>query len=166
MVEERLEFVRIGLRKRDVSTTLRLRWDRSSVTCRTVVEALPLEDQVWHCRYSNNGVYMLLPLEATFGADPPREWTCAYPGPGDLLFLLDPPGPLAKDTGADGKPARMTGLPFFYERGNTLYGPHGPVIGNIFATATSIEEIERFAEACTDVWFRGAVGETLYVEAA
>ena len=60
----------------------------------------------------------------------------------------------------------MTGLPFFYERGNTLYGPHGPVMGNIFATATSIEEIERFAEACTDVWFQGAVGETLYVEAA
>ena len=40
------------------------------------------------------------------------------------------------------------------------------VTGNISATATSIEEIERFAEACTDVWFRGAVGETLYVEAA
>ena len=59
----------------------------------------------------------------------------------------------------------MTGLPFFYERGNTLYGPHGPVIGNIFATATSIEEIERFAEAGDDVWFRGAEGETLYVEA-
>ncbi len=165
MAEERLEFVRVGLRKREVSTTLRLRWDRSPMTCRTVVEALPLEDQVWHCRYSNYGVYMLLPLEPTFGADPPREWTCAYPGPGDLLFLLDPPGPLAKDCGPDGKPARMTGLPFFYERGNTLYGPHGPVIGNIFATATSIEEIERFAEAGDDVWFRGAEGEILYVEA-
>ena len=166
MAATRLEFLRVGLRKREVSTTLRLRWDRSPETCRAVAGALPLEDQVWHCRYSNYGVYMLLPLEATFGADPPREWTCAYPGPGDLLFLLDPPGPLAKNSGADGKPARMTGLPIFYDRGNTLYGPHGPVLGNIFATATSIEEIERFAVACNDVWFHGAAGETLYVEAA
>ena len=45
----------------------------------------------------------------------------------ELLFLLDPPGPLAKDSGADGKPARMTGLPIFYDRGNTLYGPQSVV---------------------------------------
>ncbi len=60
----------------------------------------------------------------------------------------------------------MTGLPFFYERGNTLYGPHGPVLGNVFATATSIDEVEAMAEAGADVWFRGAEGESMFVEAA
>ena len=166
MSAQRIEFVRLGLRARGASTRLRLRWDRSPATCETVVAALPLEDQVFHCRYSNNGFYMLLPLGPTFGADPPREWSCAYPGPGDLLFLLDPPGPLAKESDAEGRPARMTGLPFFYERGNTLYGPHGPVVGNIFATATSIDEVEAMAEAGADVWFRGAAGESMYIEAA
>ncbi len=166
MSDERLEFVRVGLHKRDAGTKLKLRWDRSPATCQAVVAALSLEDQVWHCRYSNNGIYMLLPVTATFGEDPPAEWTCAYPGPGDLLYLLDPPGPLAKESGADGRPERMTGLPFFYERGNTLYGPYGAVMGNIFATATSLDEVERFAEACTDVWFRGAEGESMYIEPA
>ena len=65
--DERLEFARVGLRKRAGGTRLRLRWDRSPATCRTVVEAPPLEDQVWHCRGSDYGVYMPLPLEPTFG---------------------------------------------------------------------------------------------------
>ena len=86
MSAQRIELVRLGLRARGASTRPRPRWDRSPATCETVVAALTLEDQVVHCRYSNHGFYMLLPLGPTFGADSPREWSCAYPGPGDLWF--------------------------------------------------------------------------------
>jgi hypothetical protein len=57
-------------------------------------------------------------------------------------------------------------IAYFYDRGNTLVVPTGIALGNIFATAVSVEDIERMAKACLDVWFRGADGESLYVEAA
>lgn len=57
-------------------------------------------------------------------------------------------------------------IAYFYDRGNNLAGPTGTALGNIFATAIDIESVEAMAQACSDVWFSGAVGERLYVEAA
>ena len=59
----------------------------------------------------------------------------------------------------------LVDVAYFYERGNNLIGPTGAALGNIFATAASIESMEAFAAACSDVWFAGAVGEKMYVEA-
>jgi len=45
-------------------------------------------------------------------------------------------------------------------------GPGGPGLGNIIATGITFEEIERFAEACQDMWVHGFAGERFYVEKA
>ena len=54
----------------------------------------------------------------------------------------------------------MTDLALFYGRNNFLFsGATGPVPFNIFATV--IENLAEMAEACNDVWYRGAEGERL-----
>jgi len=55
---------------------------------------------------------------------------------------------------------------FFYDRGNSLAGPTGTALGNIFATAITFDDVDQMAKACADVWFSGAVGEKFFVEAA
>ena len=158
-----LEFVRVGLRKRGISVRLRMRWDRSPWTCGAIAERLPIEGQVWHAKYANNEVYTLVPViaEAYRG-----EWRCLYPGPGDLMYLpIDsgffmPPGAPAMDQSKG-----LIDIAYFYERGNNLAGPTGTALGNIFATATSVDELEKMASACSDIWFSGAVAEKLFVEA-
>lgn len=160
----KLEFVRVGLRKRGISTKLRLRWDRSPRTCEAVASRLPIADQVWHAKYANNEIYTLVPM---FGQPPLGEWRCLYPGPGDLMYIpiesgfFLPPGSPPMDTSRG-----LIDIAYFYERGNNLIGPGGVALGNIFATAVSIEELDKMAAACSDVWFAGAVGEQMYVEAA
>lgn len=161
--EHEVEFVRVGLRERDVSTRLRLRWDRSPRTCAEIARILPIEGQAWHAKYANNEVYTLLPM---FGEDPGGEWRVLYPGPGDLMYIpieagfFLPPGAPEMDVSRG-----LVDIAYFYERSNSLIGPTGIAYGNIFATATSIEELEVMAAACADVWFNGAAGERLYVEA-
>ena len=83
MADTTPQFIRLGLRKRDCSTRLRMRWDRSPETCATVARILPVEDQVYHAKFANNEIYNLVPLPKPA---PPQEWACVYPGPGDLLF--------------------------------------------------------------------------------
>lgn len=165
MTGNRPEFVRVALRRRGASIKLRLRWDRSPRTCEAIVARLPIENQVWHAKYANNEVYTLVPA---FDDPPPGEWYCAYPAPGDMLYIpipagvILPPGAPPMDTERG-----IVDLAYFYDRGNNLMsGPSGPVVGSIFATGVSIEEIERMAVACSDVWLSGAVGEKLYIEAA
>lgn len=157
MSDERPEFLRVGLRRRGVSVRLRLRWDRSPQTCWAVCRRLPVDDQIWHAKYAHNEVYALVPA---WEADPPLEWACAYPGPGDLMYIPHPPGLLAREEGR-----RLVDLAYFYERGNNLYGPFGPAIGSIFATMTAVEDVEAMAAACHDVWFSGARDEHLFIEA-
>jgi hypothetical protein len=159
----RPEFVRVGLRKRGMTVRLKLRWDRSPWTCGAIVKRLPIENQIWHAKYANNEVYTLIPV----GSEAYRgEWRCIYPGPGDLMYLPIEPG-FFMPPGAPPMDASkgLIDVAYFYERGSNLAGPTGTALGNIFATATSIDELERMAVACSDVWFSGAVGEKLYVEA-
>lgn len=171
MMETQLQFVRVGLRKREVSTRLRLRWDRAPMTCAAVVPTLPVEGQVFHAKYANNEIYI---LTAMVEPAPPLEWCCLYPGPGDLMFApihSGHSGNLVNNALAGRVPEMdpergILDFAFFYERGNSLIGPAGVSMANLFATGTSFEELEVVADACRDVWFSGAVGETMYIEPA
>lgn len=158
MSETRPSYVIVGLRQRGVSVRLKLRWDRSPETCAAVSRRLPVDEQVWHAKYAHNEVYALVPA---WENDPRPEWTCAYPGPGDLMYIPHPPGLLP-----GGGAGRLVDLAYFYERGNCLYGPFGPAVGTIFATMTNVDDVETMAEACHDLWFAGAKGERMYMEAA
>lgn len=164
MSNGRLEYVRLGLRKRGAAIKLRMRWDRSPWTCQAVAARLPIEGQVWHAKYANNEIYTLIPVEDERYVG---EWRCIYPGQGDLMYLpieagfFLPPGAPAMDTSKG-----LIDIAYFYDRGNNLAGPTGTALGNIFATAVSVSDIEEMAKACADVWFGGAVGEQLYLEAA
>ncbi len=159
MTEQAIEHLRVGLRRADASVTLRLRRDRSPQTCDTVLQRLPAQADLWHAKYAHNEIYMLVDA---WTADPPREWACAYPGIGDLMYIPHPPRVLPEG-GSTGQ--HVVDLAYFYERGNTLYGPFGPAIGNIFATAVSMHEAEAFAQVCHRVWYEGIKGETMYIEA-
>jgi hypothetical protein len=85
-----------------------------------------------------------------------------YPSRGDLMFLPLPPGiPLPKLPGI-GAGDEVLDVAYFYEAGNSLLGgPHGPLPGTIVATVENLDEIDRMAEACRDVWFSGAAGEEM-----
>ena len=170
MDTKELKFIRLGLRNRGSSTRLRMRWDCSPRTCAAVTAMLPVESQVYHAKYANNEIYNLVPLPEPI---PPQEWACLYPGPGDLLFApvssLQTGGFSGGNTLSNQEmPVNEEGLildfAFFYERGNTLISPYGISPTTLFATGTSFEELEEFAEACRDVWFSGAAGETMYIE--
>ena len=170
MDTKKLKFIRLGLRNHGSSTRLRMRWDRSPRTCAAVTTMLPVESQVYHAKYANNEIYNLVPLPEPI---PPQEWTCSYPGSGDHLFA--PVSSLQTGGFSGGKtlsnqemPVNEEGLmldfAFFNERGKTLISTYGISPTTLFATGTSFEELDEFAEACRDVWFSGAAGETMYIE--
>ena len=163
---ERLEFIRVGMRNKGASVKLRLRWDNSPKTCEVVSNALPIEQSLWHAKYANHEIYVLLPVVEIFGEEPPGEWQCMYPAPGDLMWLFHPPGLLPASVYDPANPRRVVDMAYFYDRGNSLYGPWGANPGNIFATATSVEDTERFAKACIEVWKNGFAGERMYFERA
>lgn len=171
MIDTEPQFIRLGLRRRGASVRLRMRWDRSPETCAAVAGMLPVEEQVYHAKYANNEIYVLVSLP---DPEPPQEWTCIYPGPGDLLFVpvsARHTGGFAGGntlSGQDLTPdeeGRLLDFAFFYERGNSLISPYGILPGSLFATGTSFEALEEFADHCRDVWFAGAAGETMYIEA-
>ena len=155
--------IEVGMKKNGSKVTLKLRWDKSPRTCEIVKKALPIEGDMWHAKYANHEIYMLHPVIEVFGEDPPGEWQCMYPAPGDLMYLFHPPGLLPKDIYDPLNPRQIVDIAYFYERGNCLYGPSGPNPGNIFATAVSIEEIEKFSLDCLDVWKKGFQDEVMYI---
>lgn len=163
---DKLELVHVGMRNKGASVTLRLRWDNSPKTCEIVSQALPIEGKLWHAKYANHEIYTLLPVVEAFGEEPPGEWQCMYPAPGDLMWLFHPPGLIPGDVSPPDNPRRIVDVAYFYDRGNNLYGPWGANPGNIFATATSIEDLEQFKNACLEVWMNGFAGEKFYIEAA
>ena len=103
----RIEHIRVGMRRNGASVKLKLRWDNSPKTCELVSAALPLEEDMWHAKYANHEIYVLLPVVEVFGEDPPGEWQCMYPAPGDLMYLFHPPGLLPKDIYSPDNPRRI-----------------------------------------------------------
>ena len=79
---------------------------------------------------------------------------------------LSSAGTIAKNVYSPDSPRRIVDVAYFYDRGNNLYGPSGANPGNIFATAVSIEDMEKFAKVCLEVWKNGFAGERMYVEPA
>ena len=163
---DQMQFIRVGMRRNGASVKLKLRWDNSPRTCELVGAALPIEGDMWHAKYANHEIYILLPVVEIFGEDPPGEWQCMYPAPGDLMYLFHPPGLLPKNVYSPDSPRQIVDVAYFYDRGNNLYGPSGANPGNIFATAVSIEDMENFAKVCLEVWKNGFSGERMYVEPA
>ena len=115
----RIEHIRVGMRRNGASVKLKLRWDNSPKTCELVSAALPLEEDMWHAKYANHEIYVLLPVVEVFGEDPPGEWQCMYPAPGDLMYLFHPPGLLPKDIYSPDNPRRIVDVAYFYDRGIT-----------------------------------------------
>ena len=125
MAEQRLQYIRYGLRTRDASVKLRLRWDRSPKSCAALVDALPIEGPAFHGKYANYEVYALVPMVAA--GDPGPEWKCIYPGPGDLMFIPVYPGALLPPGAPEMDPERgILDIAFWYERGNCRVGPGAP----------------------------------------
>ncbi|MVA96257.1 DUF3830 family protein [Nitratireductor sp. CAU 1489] len=161
---DRPTHVRIGLSGVDLSIRLRLRWDSAPATCKAVLDLLPVRHQVWHAKYANNEIYTLCKMPDPV---PAAESLSVYPSRGDLVYLPLPQGvplPPGIPGVADGELA--LDLAYFYESGNSLLsGPHGPIPGTIIATAESLDDIDAMAAACRDVWFKGAVGRQMWIEA-
>jgi len=156
------QFVTVRLEQRKVSVRLKLRWDHSPETCRTLIGMLPVSAQVWHAKYANNEIYVLTESPKIL---PPPEWRTVYPAPGDLLYIPLPYGiPLPKSVPAADRKRGLLDIAYFYDRASsTQNGPYGPLPGTIVATATDLEAVEHMADACNDVWFRGAYGESMSV---
>jgi hypothetical protein len=158
------KFVRVGLERLGVSIKLKLRWDKSPETCQTLLEMLPLSEQVWHAKYANNEIYLLTESPKVL---PPNEWQTIYPAPGDLIYIPLPYGiPLPKSVPAADRRRGSLDVAYFYDRGSTLISPYGPLPGTIVATAVDIDSVEQMSAACNDVWFKGAHGERMLVEVA
>ena len=164
-MSDRLKYVRVGMRNNGASVKLKLRWDHSPATCKIVSKALPFEGDMWHAKYANHEIYTLVPVEPVFGEDPPKEWLCMFPAPGDLMYIFHPDGLLPPESWTQDSDFHIVDIALFYDRGNNLYGPSGGNTGNIFATAADIDELERFAAECIKVWKSGFWGERMYVEA-
>lgn len=161
-----LEYLRLGLRTRGVSIKLKLRPDKSPWTCAAVCKRLPIEGQVWHAKWANNEIYTLLPVRDEIYRE---EWKCLYPAPGDLMYLPIEPSQARPPHGVSNMDISkgLIDLAYFYDRGSNLTsGPSGAHAGNIFATPIDIPSVEQFTHACADVWFSGAKGELLFLEAA
>ncbi len=156
--------VQLKLVKRGVQVAVRLRWETAPENCRALVQLLPLRHQVWHAKYANNEIYTLCKLPEP---PPVAEHLTMYPSRGDLVFLPLTEGiPLPGGVPGLGSGDRALDVAYFYEAGNSLLGgPHGPLPGTIVGTVETLDDINRMAEACRDVWFNGAAGEEMAVEA-
>lgn len=152
--------LKLELVKRAVSVPLRLRWASAPESCRALLSLLPLRRQVWHAKYANNEIYLL--CRAPEPAPTPESLSM-YPSRGDLVYLPLPEGiPLPKGLPGIGPGDPALDVAYFYEANNSLLGgPHGPLPGTIVATVEHLDDIERMAVACRDVWFSGAVEEEM-----
>ncbi|HEY3685574.1 MAG TPA: DUF3830 family protein [Streptosporangiaceae bacterium] len=155
-------FIEIALTKRDVSCRVKLLDDLAPKTCEIVWNALPFEGDAFHGKYARNEVYTFVPAP---GENPGRENSTITPIPGDVTaFWFDRSIIATKSHGysADSDPYahdEVVDLAVFYERNNLLLNPdYGFVPGNVFGTV--VEGLERFADACQDLWRAGALGES------
>ena len=158
--DTRPSHVKLMLEKRAVSVTLRLRWASAPETCRALLSLLPISRQVWHAKYANNEIYLLCRMPEPM---PPAESLTVYPSRGDLMFLPLQEGiPVPSDLEGLQPGDPVLDVAYFYEAGNSLLGgPHGPIPGTVVATVEHLDDIERMAVACRDIWFSGAVDEKM-----
>ncbi|HKJ12407.1 MAG TPA: DUF3830 family protein [Ornithinimicrobium sp.] len=156
--------ITLTLVQRAVTARAELLTDVAPRTCAAVVEALPLEAQVYHGKYARNEIYAL--FHEFPGSDPGRENTTITPIPGDLCWFTfagdDLGSPAYGYETAEQHRAHgaIVDLAVFYGRNNLLInGDQGWVPGNVFGAIT--EGLDELAAACQDLWMGGARGETL-----
>ncbi|WP_225096301.1 DUF3830 family protein [Streptomyces sp. CoH27] len=155
-------FVTVSLDKRNVHCTARLLTDRAPLTCEAVWEALPLSGDVYHAKYARNEIYALFPPFAS--TEPPLENPTVTPIPGDLCYFSFTGAELGTRAYGYDREVRpgttVVDLALFYERNNLLLnGDVGWVPGIVWGQV--VEGLEAMAEACNDLWRRGAEGERL-----
>ncbi|MDG4858421.1 DUF3830 family protein [Streptomyces sp. T-3] len=157
MSERHLE---LSLDKRGVSCTVLLLDDRAPLTCAAVWETLPLSGDVYHAKYARNEIYALFPPFAEH--EPPLENPTVTPIPGDLCYFTFSGAELGTKAYGYGTPQQSTvvDLALFYERNNLLLnGDVGWVPGIVWGQV--VEGLDAMAEACQDLWRKGAEGERL-----
>lgn len=144
--------------------TARLLTDRAPVTCAAVWEALPLGNDVYHAKYARNEIYTLVPPFAP--EEPPLENPTVTPIPGDLCYFTFAGAQLGtasygyEATARHRDRATVVDLALFYERNNLLInGDVGWVPGIVWGHV--VDGLDGMAEACQDLWRRGAAGERL-----
>ncbi|WBO66117.1 DUF3830 family protein [Streptomyces camelliae] len=155
-------FVTVSLDQRNVHCTARLLTDRAPLTCEAVWEALPLSGDVYHAKYARNEIYALFPPFAS--TEPPLENPTVTPIPGDLCYFSFTGAELGTRAYGYDREVRpgttVVDLALFYERNNLLLnGDVGWVPGIVWGQV--VEGLEGMAEACNDLWRRGAEGERL-----
>ncbi|MDX3694201.1 DUF3830 family protein [Streptomyces europaeiscabiei] len=154
--------VEIALDRRGVRCTARLLDDRAPVTCAAVWDALPLSGDVYHAKYARNEIYALFPPFAD--REPPLENPTVTPIPGDLCYFSFAGTELATSAYGYDREVRpgatLVDLALFYERNNLLLnGDVGWVPGIVWGQVVS--GLDEMAEACSDLWRAGALGESL-----
>ena len=165
--------IRVLLRRRQVSALAELLDSAAPRTCDTVWSALPLEGPVFHAKRANNEIYILIPPFAPTG--PGLENGTIVPASGDLVYFYFPPervisyltglrGVIPEDVLADAAARGLIDLAVFYAGNNLLFDYLGATPGAVFAQIK--QGLAEMAEACQDVWYAGAKGETLRFERA
>jgi hypothetical protein len=146
------EHIKGDSRSKPGEIRLRLRWDRSPVLPNPRRHVADPE-QVFHAKYANNEVYVIVEPEIL----PP-------PNGGRSIRLGRPPlHPVALWTphpeGVEADRERgLLDLAYFYDRASGVQNrPFGPVPGTIVATAVDLDAVG--AACCGDVWFKGAFGQ-------
>jgi hypothetical protein len=151
--------IEVGFARRNVWATARLLDDEAPETAQAIWDALPQEGQAFHAKYANNEVYTLVRPFAS--PEPPLENATIFPIPGDLMYFYIPPSmPLPRTLREEAKRyGGLIDLAIFYGRNSFLLSAIGFVPGTVFAV---IEQgLAEIADACSDVWSGGSVGERL-----
>lgn len=158
----------ISLVQRKVCVIAELLENVAPQTCDAVWRALPLEGPAFHAKRAHNEVYTLVAPFAPRGLH--QENGTIFPAMRDVAYFYFPPERvgnyiagnkryMSQQLQAIGLEQGIVDLAIFYGRNNFLFNFLGPSPCYVFATMT--EGFERMAEACEDVWYAGAKGETL-----
>lgn len=150
--------IEILLEKSGVRAVAELCEEDAPWTVSAVWDALPLSGSIYHAKWANNEVYILVPpfAKEEFG----KENATVFPIPGDILYLPVPPGnKVPPDIREQCRQTGLIDLAIFYGRDNYLLGPDGHMPGNLFATIT--EGLKELAAACQNLWRNGTAEEQM-----
>lgn len=128
--------IRLSFVDEDVSAIAELLDEAAPMTCRRVLELLPVGGEAHHAVYSGSEIALILDEDV----DIPQENATHRVLPGDIAF--------ARFEGGIhyGIPDSFSELCWFYDRDATPSMPDGPVPVNIFATI--VEGGDAFYDVC------------------
>jgi hypothetical protein len=150
--------IEILLEKSAVRAVAELCEEDAPLTATAVWDALPLSGSIYHAKWANNEVYILVsPFTEELLS---KENATVFPIPGDILYLPVPAGTkVPPDMREQSRQTGLVDLAIFYGRDNYLLGPDGHMPGNRFATIT--EGLKELATACQNLWRHGTAEERM-----